>query len=160
MSFVRPSKATTMPTATSRLSDGLFLTATATASSHSSSEWHAKGQPTPGEGYVSTTEIRFQPFHQRMQVVIQIEGDGRVYRLRGAFVIQLEYLDDDTIFASHKNLPVHGYGAGLDDAIEAFAAMFDVQWRSLVDADVSALTVHARNVRGRLQAVVESVEDL
>lgn len=110
--------------------------------------------------YAAPTELHFASFSPRMQVVIFIEAEKRVYRLREPFVILLEELDDGTIFASHRVLPVHGYGASTSDALEAFDVMFDVQWRNVVERDDSALTANAKIAKAALKSVVVRVEDL
>lgn len=117
----------------------------------------AGGVAAPDE-CASTMEVRWAIFSPRMQVVIHIEWEGRNYRLRGPFAIQLEQLDAETVFASHKTLPVHGYGPTTRDALEAFAAMFDAQWQNVAAKADSALTPNAQTVKAQLKNLVDRVE--
>lgn len=108
-------------------------------------------------------DVIYVPFEgPRMSFQVTLRSGPRVYRLRGAFAIKLEYLGDGTVFASHENLPVHGYGRSVDDALQSFSEMFDLQWRELVEIDEPEvrLTSGARRDRERLQSIVQNVEEL
>lgn len=91
----------------------------------------------------------------QLQTVICV-GERR-YQLAGIFAIDLEY-DVDGVFASHKRLPVSGFGETLDKALEAFCEAFDYQYRGLVEDDESSLTEDAKRHRQALKAVVVGVK--
>jgi len=95
----------------------------------------------------------------RVSVQVVIETPRRVYRLRGTFAIRLSYPEDGLVVAEHSSLPVSGHGATPREALEELDAMFDEQYRTLVDVAESCLTNYAKKVRARFQAVVEGVED-
>lgn len=110
---------------------------------------------TPG----ATTRLIFPG--PRMQVRTQIVAGPRRYNLKGMFVIDLEYLDDEgQVFASHRTLPVHGYGGDQGDALEAFCEAFDVQWRHLVDVQEDTLTDGGRRRRQAMRDAVETVVEI
>lgn len=75
------------------------------------------------------------------------------------FAIDVEYLDDGTVYVSHRQLPVHGNGESLDDAIADFGATFDALWRRLKEAGPARMTPHAQRVWDRLQHYVEGVTE-
>ena len=93
----------------------------------------------------------------RMQLRTQIVVGARVYELKDVFVVDIDYLEDDVVFVSHRSVPVHAYGNGLPEALSAFSEAFDHQWRSLVDVDESSLTGGGVKRRRERQAVVVSV---
>lgn len=93
----------------------------------------------------------------RMQLRTQIVVGGRVYELKDVFVVDIDYLEDDVVFVSHRSVPVHAYGNGLREALSAFSEAFDHQWRSLVDVDESSLTDGGVKRRREMKAVVASV---
>lgn len=117
----------------------------------------------PGPSYVpaycsAPRALIFQPFGPRMQVSVILRAGDRVYKLRGPLVINIEYLEDGTVFATHRDLPVHGYGETLNEALESFGAGFDLQYRSLVDEpDPAQLTPHALELGRKLRAFVGSI---
>jgi hypothetical protein len=118
----------------------------------------------PRESYAPASQdarsLIFQPFGPRMQVAMEIRAPKRVYRFNGAFVVSLEYLDDGgTIFASHRDLPVHGYGESLAEATEAFSTAFDLQYRTLVEQDDQNLSPYARELREKLRSAVAHVSE-
>jgi hypothetical protein len=93
-----------------------------------------------------------------MQVQTRIVVDDRQYVLKDMFVIDLEYLEDEgqvQIFASHRTLPVHGYGADQREALQAFCKAFDFQWRHLVQVPEDSLTEGGKRRRDAMLAVVE-----
>ncbi|HEX4338511.1 MAG TPA: hypothetical protein VH062_21550 [Polyangiaceae bacterium] len=76
------------------------------------------------------------------------------------FVIDLAYLDDDgQVFASHRSLPVHGYGPDEGTALAAFCEAFDFQWRHLVEQPEESLTAGGKKRRQAMTAAVQSIED-
>lgn len=94
----------------------------------------------------------------RLSQHIAVVAAGRRYALRGPLSVSLEYLEDGTVFATHAQLPVHGYGKSFGEALDSFCAMFDSQYRDLVEAPVELLTEHARDEREKLQRIVAAVE--
>jgi hypothetical protein len=97
------------------------------------------------------------PRGPRMQLRWVIEAPERRYVLRDTFRIELTYLEDGTVFAKHRRLPVHGYGETQAEAISAFCEAFDHQWRHLVEAAPETLAAHAMTLRESLQAAVSDV---
>lgn len=95
----------------------------------------------------------------RMQLRTQIVAQARVYELRDLFVVDLEYLDDDIVFVSHRSVPVHAYGRGANEALRAFGEAFDLQWRSLVEVPEDSLTPGGIRRRRAMESVVASVSD-
>lgn len=96
----------------------------------------------------------------RMQVRTQIVAGPRCYNLKGMFVVDLEYLDDDgQVFASHRSLPVHGYGSDQGEALEAFCEAFDFQWRQLVEAPEESLTAGGKKRASAMREAVQSVDE-
>ncbi|GMV15497.1 MAG: hypothetical protein AMXMBFR56_37210 [Polyangiaceae bacterium] len=94
----------------------------------------------------------------RMQVRTQIAVGERRYDLKDVFVIDLEYMEEDDqvqVFASHRTLPVHGYGADQPEALRDFCEVFDFQWRHLVDVPEESLTPGGKR---RRQAMLNAVE--
>jgi hypothetical protein len=95
-----------------------------------------------------------------MQVRMQIAAGHRRYDLKGMFVIDLAYLEDEgEVFASHRSLPVHGYGKNEGMALAAFCEAFDFQWRHLVEVPDESLTEGGKRRRQAMQAAVQSVQD-
>jgi hypothetical protein len=95
----------------------------------------------------------------RMQVRTQIQFNRRRYTLRDVFVIDLSYTEDGEVFASHRVLPVHGYGTDQRAALDAFCEAFDFQWRHLVEPSEDGLTEGGRRRRKAMQEVVQNVEE-
>lgn len=95
----------------------------------------------------------------RMQVRTTIRCSEREYHLRGAFVISLDYIDaGQEVFASHRHLPVHGYGKSDSEAIASFLEAFDHQYRELVECGLDELTPGGQKRRRLIEDVVESVQ--
>ncbi len=93
----------------------------------------------------------------RMQLRTQIVSASRIYELKDVFVVNIDYLEDDVVFVSHRTVPVHAYGSSLNEALGAFTEAFDHQWRNLVDVPESSLTEGGVKRRRAMQAVVEKV---
>lgn len=120
-------------------------------------------RPTPSPYTAATggaaTSVIYKSFRPKQHVTVDLVYRDRIYRLKGTFVIDVEHLDDgDTVFVSHRSLPVHGYGDTLAEALAAFAEAFDLQWIRLVEEeDSSKLTPSGLRSRSALEGVVESV---
>jgi hypothetical protein len=84
----------------------------------------------------------------------------RRYRIRGFLPFHIEYLPEGPLFVSNPAIGVHGYGADIDEAMGSFCAMFDSQYRDLVEVDEALLAPHALPLRRRLSACVHSVVEL
>lgn len=82
-----------------------------------------------------------------------------VHRLNGPFAVQVEYLQDGTVFASHRRLPIHGYGRTVATALLEFAGMFDALWRSLHDVPPEKLTHRAQRFREQLDSMVAKIDE-
>lgn len=107
-----------------------------------------------------TGEVHFVPFGPRLHLQHGIDVGNRVFWLRGVFVTRIEHMSDGTVFVSHPSLPVHGYGADLPAAIDAFSFMFAEQWALLVDeSTVEELTEGGRRRRAAMEAAVERIEN-
>ncbi len=104
----------------------------------------------------ASTKLFFLP-GPKMQVRTFIPAGERRYELCGAFVVDFEFLPDNTVFASHRSLPVHGYGESVERALDEFFAAFDMQWRNLIEVAESTLTPGALDSRAALRSVVASV---
>jgi hypothetical protein len=116
-----------------------------------------------GEPYAPAfrTELRMHAFRgPRVNFVPSIQAGERIYRLRGTFVIHLEYQDDGSVHAVHPTLPLFGFGRSIDEAMADFNDYFDAQYRDLVESDEALLADDALVVRRRLLAVVESIQDV
>lgn len=96
----------------------------------------------------------------RMQLRTQIVAASCVYELKDVFGVDLDYLEDDVVFVSHRTVPVHAYGGSLEEALSAFSEAFDLQWRSLVDVPESSLTDGGVKRRRAMQAVVAKVSNI
>jgi hypothetical protein len=97
----------------------------------------------------------------RLQVSTVLKAPARLYRLRGMFVVEVSNLEDGTVYAKHRSLPVYGYGQDVREALAAFAEAFDVQWRMLVEEDDDELlSGHARSLKNELRAAVSDASDL
>lgn len=129
----------------------------------------AQGRPTPPEPRLRLVE-GYSPANQepclklvfpgpRMQLQAVIVTPERSFLLKGMFVVQLSYLEDGTVFASHRELPVHGYGPNQKAALAAFSEMFDVQWRNLVEVAETALTAGGLRRRKALVDAVAAVAE-
>lgn len=94
-----------------------------------------------------------------MELRTQIITGQRVYELKDLFVVDLEYLEDDIVFVSHRTVPVHAYGRGLKEALRAFGEAFDMQWRNLVEVPKDCLTPGGLKRRHALESVVANVFD-
>ena len=120
----------------------------------------------PTTGQVELYASAEQPSHQctlvypgpRMRLTTSVQVPGRRYELRGMFVVQIDHLED-SVFATHRDLPVHGYGRDQKDALSAFCEMFDMQYRSLVEEDENNLTPGGIQRRQALRDVVARVID-
>lgn len=95
----------------------------------------------------------------KMQLRVFVETPTRRYALRGAFMVMLESLEDNVVFASNADLQVSGYGESAKEALEDFSRSFDLQYRELVEKDESALTAGGRDRRQALKDVVDSVTE-
>jgi len=93
----------------------------------------------------------------RMQLRTEIVAGGRRYVLKDVFVVDLSYLDEGEVFASHRSLPVHGHGSDLQAALGAFCDAFDFQWRNLVDVPEESLTAGGIRRRDAMQNAVKEV---
>lgn len=122
------------------------------ARAHSAEYASASG----GEARCVTTFAAFGGPRLSQQVVVA--SSRRLFRLAGPISVSLEYLDEGTVFASHAQLPVHGYGKTFAEALDGFCEMFDSQYRDLVEAPDAQLTPHARRERAKLEAIVAAVE--
>lgn len=105
----------------------------------------------------SRSSLIFRSFGPRQQLVPSIVTDDRVYVLRGAFVLDIEYQENDTVFVYHHSLPVSGYGDDVDGALDSFCEAFDVQYRGLVESDPEELTPAARAAAKEIEAAVTEV---
>lgn len=94
----------------------------------------------------------------RLNVMSNLRAGERVYELRGSFIVRLT-VDDGVVSASHRDLPVFGYGSTAGEAFGMFAEYFDEQYRDLVEADEASLTEDALIVRRQLQRVVAAVHE-
>lgn len=94
----------------------------------------------------------------RLRVSAVIVRPTRVFRLRGTFVVEMEQLEDGTVFVRHRELPVHGYGPNDAAALEAFEEAFEVQWEHLVECPDNDLTPHARGLREQLRAAIQEIQ--
>lgn len=118
--------------------------------------------PTPRDPYVpaspniATKLILPGP---KMQVRHEISVGDRRYRLQGMFVIDIEYLAEGGVFASHRSLPVDGYGGDQVAALAAFYEAFDFQWRHLVEVDEETLTEGGVRRRRAMEQAVASFEN-
>jgi hypothetical protein len=120
------------------------------------------GKPTTKDSYAATepgktTNLVFPG--PRMQLRTQIAAESRVYELRDLFVVELEYLEDEIVFVSHRTVPVHAYGRGPKEALQSFGEAFDIQWRSLVDVPESSLTAGGLRRRHAMESVVAKVSE-
>jgi len=102
-------------------------------------------------------QVIYKPFGPKMQVLVVIRQPERIYRLKGTLVIDLEQ-EEDGVCASHRTLPVMGYGGSAAEAIADFAEMFDAQYRGLVEeSDAEELSAGGRQARRQLEALVEDI---
>lgn len=95
-----------------------------------------------------------------MQLRTQIVAASRRYELKDVFVVNIEYLEDDVVFVSHRTVPVHAYGGSLNEALGAFSEAFDHQWRNLVEVPESSLTNGGLKRRHAMQAVIDRVSNI
>jgi len=95
-----------------------------------------------------------------MQMRTEIVSEARRYELAGVFVVNIEYLESDVVFVSHRTVPVHAYGNSLADALSTFGEAFDLQWRSLVDVPEASLTEGGIKRRDAMEAVVARVSNI
>lgn len=93
----------------------------------------------------------------RMQLRTQIVGQSCVYELKDLFMLSLEYQEDDIVFVTHRTVPVHAYGQGTENALQAFSEAFDLQWQALVEVPEESLTAGGRKRRQALVDVVAQV---
>lgn len=100
------------------------------------------------------TEVAWAPF---MHLRVAIEAAGRLYLLRGAFVLSVSEEDGLTV-ARHNRLGLEGLGDTAEQAIDDFCQNFDRQYRDLVECDENGLSAGARAIRRCLCDVVEHVE--
>ena len=105
-----------------------------------------------------TTDLVFPG--PRMQMRTEIIAAARRYELGGVFVVNIEYLEDDIVFVSHRTVPVHAYGNSLAEALGTFGEAFDMQWRSLVDVAEGSLTAGGVKRRRAMEAVVARVSNI
>jgi len=105
-----------------------------------------------------TTDLVFPG--PRMQMRTEIVSEARRYELAGVFVVNIEYLESDVVFVSHRTVPVHAYGNSLADALSTFGEAFDLQWRSLVDVPEASLTEGGIKRRDAMEAVVARVSNI
>ncbi len=96
----------------------------------------------------------------RMQVRTQVAFGSRRYHLRDVFVVALEYAETGEVFATHRQLPVHGQGMDQAEALASFCETFDFQWRNLVDVPLDSLTPGGQTRRRAMEAVVDRVEEI
>lgn len=117
----------------------------------------------PGDSYEptepgKTTDLVFPG--PRMQMRTEIVAAKRRYELVGVFVVNIEYLEDEVVFVTHRTVPVHAYGKSLAEALSAFGEAFDMQWRSLVDVAEASLTEGGIRRRQAMKAVVARVTNI
>jgi hypothetical protein len=105
-----------------------------------------------------TTDLVFPG--PRMQMRTEIVAATRRYELQGVFVVNIEYLEEDVVFVSHRTVPVHAYGSSLAEALSTFGEAFDMQWRSLVDVPEASLTEGGIKRRRAMEAVVARVSNV
>jgi hypothetical protein len=105
-----------------------------------------------------TTDLVFPG--PRMQMRTEIVAAARRYELDGVFVVNIEYLEDDIVFVSHRTVPVHAYGNSLAEALGTFGEAFDMQWRSLVDVAETSLTAGGVKRRRAMEGVVARVSNV
>lgn len=95
----------------------------------------------------------------RMRMQTVIETPRRRYLIRDVLIIELSY-KGEVVFASSRSLPVSGVGHSQREAIASFCEEFDFQYRNLVDADASSLTVSGIERRVAMQRAVANVIEL
>lgn len=115
----------------------------------------------PGEvqRYTSTDSEARQLIQMgpRMSWASELRSSLNVFVLKSPLKIAVSYDDDGLIVASHQTLPVKGVGFSLREALDDFAAMFQVQWEALVDCNVSELAPSGVRARQALEAAVQEV---
>lgn len=116
----------------------------------------AEQQYRAADGEYRKGRLIFPHFGPRLHMPVAIRGRHNVYRLRGAFALDVEYLEDETVCVSHRELPVQGFGDDLREALDDFGEGFDYLWRQLVEEDEDKLAAHGRMVRDRLRSWVHS----
>lgn len=98
--------------------------------------------------------IRMGP---KMSLSSEITVDQRTFVLARPLRVDVNYTASGEVFASHKTLPVSGYGRSLDEALAGFNRSFAVQWDMLVDCDESELAPSAIRARNSLKEAVSRI---
>lgn len=88
----------------------------------------------------------------------KIITDFAVYYLRKDFCIIVVYGKSGNVQVAHEELPVTGFGITLEEAIQDFCDMFDVQYQGLVNVNSeNDLTRDAKRARKLFLEIVEGV---
>lgn len=119
----------------------------------------------PEVDYVGASPISTRVFFPgpRMQMEHGIDVGSRRYVLNGFFVIELEHEGDGVdaaVYASHRSLPVSGFGRDAKEALQAFYDAFDHQYRHLVEVEPDSLTAWARQMREAMKRAVVRIEQV
>lgn len=101
-------------------------------------------RPQPYDAAISTdrTSLIFAPFrnrpntHPSSSLTGEITGPTRTFTMKSLLIIDWTHTDDG-VWAKHRFLPIYGYGSDTRQALDAFGAMFEMHWESLIDNDAT-----------------------
>lgn len=109
----------------------------------------------PADGCIRSSSLVFPG--PRVKLVNRFTSGGRTFVLRGPFFIEFEFFKDGSMCARHRTLPVSGFGETQEEALEAFAEAFGLQWEHLAIEDPGPLTEGGKRRREAMRTSVERV---